>query len=702
MRSHICQFTATLILLAVATPSALAQPDVPPADKLAALRLDWLTQLAREDVAVWEARIVATPRGTGLSVGNFQDPSTVLAALGPALDADYKLVWSSLGRVEQKAKTRKDDALKDWGEVVRQRVAFREFTEKQAAIYGFNFETGSQGIFKPSVFDGLLVVWACFVAVVALRLRGKEQRLELRKLKRIATTMLLLGLVSLPGCGDAGGSDGQQWTTREEAELGAVVKDATAKAEAAEAIADLKWQRTADAWTALVAAPKGDVDKVVREGEADLRRRLHAIAVDAQLAERLVKDADEQRMKLAEERAKLNELVSGAKWGTRIGTGFRIAVACVLFGLSIAPLWVARRRHAKRIRLAARTCPRCFRLNTLKIENTGGTRRAKKTKSDDDEDDDDEDDGEVRCTKCGLRIRNSYLTVPRLCFPTVGVRSSGKTHMLVTAYDRIRKRTAPTIAMVQPAPTGGDVDRRFDQLIDEVLHRRGVAGATDLVLPDPILIHLKDADPAGGNPAIVNLFDYSGELINPDVDVNMLKATAVRMDGFMLFLDPTQLYGDGANVTLDQQLGMLDVFLAHMRKERKIPVGEVIPVPVAVCMPKFDLLIADNPIGGQSVQYIREMVDNLSPPPREMTLDIIKERSDLVEQMLPLMFPGAEIRHIIEGYFGKQLMFFPMSSVSLNEHELGIKDLTKRNIVPFGVSEPILWLMHMHGYQVFA
>jgi len=708
VHSHITSRLTALLLACVLvltiTSRARAQSEATPTEKLIALRLDWQTQLAREDVAVWESRVVTTPRGTGLSVGNFQDPSTVLAALGPALDADYKLVLSSLGRVEEKAKVRKDEALKDWTEVVRQRVAFREYVEKQQAVYGFNFDQGSHSGFDPNIVDAVLLVWAGVVAIVALQLRRKEQRLERRKARRVATAGLLFALMTLPGCGTFS-IDGKPWMSREETDLTATRDAATAKAKDAEDAANRKWQSTADAWTSLVAAKNGDVERVVRDGEASLRDRLHEVAVNAQLADRLVKDADDQRTKLAEEKAKLDELVAGAKWRNRIGMGLRIALACVLFGVSVAPFWIARRRRAKRIRLAARTCPRCFRLNTLKIEHTGGTpppKRAKKKKDEEEDQEQDDDDGDVRCTKCGLRIRKSYLTVPRLCFPTVGVRSSGKTHMLVTAYDRIRKRTAPTVAVVQPAPTGGDVDRRFDQLIDEILHRRGVAGATDLVLPDPILIHLKDADSVGGNTALVNLFDYSGELINPDVDVNMLKATAVRMDGFMLFLDPTQLYGDGANVTFDQQLGMLDVFLAHMRKERKIPVGEVIPVPVAVCLPKFDLLITDNPIGGQSVQYIHEMLGNLNPPPRQMTMDVIRERSDLVEQMLPLMFPGAEIRSVIEGYFGKQLLFFPLSSVSLNEHELGVKDLSQRNIAPFGVSEPILWLLHMHGYQIFA
>jgi hypothetical protein len=44
-----------------------------------------------------------------------------------------------------------------------------------------------------------------------------------------------------------------------------------------------------------------------------------------------------------------------------------------------------------------------------------------------------------------------------------------------------------------------------------------------------------------------------------------------------------------------------------------------------------------------------------------------------------------------------------MSAVNLIEKELGVGDMTKRSaIVPFGVAEPIMWLLHMHGYQVFS
>ena len=697
---------ALLILLAMATP-VFAQNDPPTTDKIAALRLQWQTQLARHDVAVWETDFISAPHGTGLTVGNFQDPSAILKELGRVLTEDYDAVRNRLLTLTDKAKAKRKDLQKDWTDVIQQRVAFRQFAEKQQAAYGFDFESGSSAGFEPNTIDAVLVAWAAFVVVVAIRLRRKEMRLSIRQAQRAAAVCLLVGMIGLPGCGGPAGADSRPWAVREEADLTTNLSAAQEKANTAQTTADKKWQDAVEGWSKLVAAPGDPVAGNVQHSEMDLRDRLRSIAVGAKLTDRLAKDVEDQLQQLTDEKAKLDSMVAGARWRMVGFTVGRMAIAIVLFGFSIWPFWSARRARRRRIRVASRTCPRCFRLNTLKIERTASESaskyRAKKKKTADEEepveDAADIEDGEAVCGKCQLRIRKSYLTVPRLCFPTVGIRSSGKTHMLVTAYDRIRKRTAPTVAVMQPAPSGGDVDRRFAQLIDEILHRRGEAGATDLVLPDPVLLHLKDTDAAGGNPALVNLFDYSGELINPEVDVNQLKDTAVRMDGFMLFLDPTQLSGD---VTLDSQLANLDEFLNHMRRKRGVAVGKAIPVPVAVCIPKFDLLITDNPIGGQSVQYIRELLENLSPPPRQVTPDVIRERSELVEQMLPMMFPGADIRGVIEGYFGKQLMFFPLSSVSLFEHELGQKDMRRRTMVPFGTAEPIMWLLYMHGYEVFS
>ena len=141
-----------------------------------------------------------------------------------------------------------------------------------------------------------------------------------------------------------------------------------------------------------------------------------------------------------------------------------------------------------------------------------------------------------------------------------------------------------------------------------------------------------------------------------------------------------------------------------MREARDVPVGQIIPVPVAVCIPKFDLLLTENPIQGQSVPFIRRMLSEMNPPPKQTTFaehDPGAQRAGRADVGTDVprcgrARAGGELR------FGPQVMFFPISSVSLFENELGIRDLSKRTIAPFGVAEPFLWLLHMHGYEMFA
>jgi Double-GTPase 2 len=689
---------ASLLLLTLSAPIQ-AQSDA----SLTALRLEWLTQLARQDAAGWEADLISSPRGNGLTVGNFQDPSAVLKELRPVLAGNYETVRNRLTALAPKAQARREEVQKDWAEVYRQRIAFRQYAEKQQAAYEFNFESGSQSGFKPHLFDAILLGWAVVAILIVLRMRGKEKRLELRRAQRgVVAAALLLSLAMLPGCGGSS-ADNRPWIVREEAELTASVKDATEAANAAVAAANKKWQAAVDGWAKLVTAPSESLDTVVQSEEKDIRDRLRKIDEETRLADRLAKDAEEQRAKLTDEKAKLESLVAGAKWRAVAAVVLRVAASAALLVLCFTPFWRSVRANRAAIRQAARQCPRCFRLDKLKVERRG--------KVDDDEPASlrgkssvgkgKKETGYVECANCGLRLRLSYLKVPRLCFPAVGVPGSGKTHMLATAYNNVQKGMAPTIATVQQAPSLGD--KRFDQYIELIVESRGTAGGTVHALPDPIMIHVRDTDPSGSNTALVNLFDYSGELLNDKIDMSELRKNAVRMDGFMLFLDPTQLYGGDGKVTLKAQLGKLKEFLTDMRDERGVAVGTVIPVPVAVCIPKFDMLLTENPIGGQTVHFTRHMIENMNPEPKETTLGTLAARSELVEQMLPLMFPGVDIRGIVEGFFGKQVMFFPMSSVNLIEGELGVADLSKRSaILPFGVAEPIVWLLHMHGYEVFA
>ena len=118
--------------------------------------------------------------------------------------------------------------------------------------------------------------------------------------------------------------------------------------------------------------------------------------------------------------------------------------------------------------------------------------------------------------------------------------------------------------------------------------------------------------------------------------------------------------------------------------------GAVVPVPVAVCISKFDLVATRSPMGGQAQPFLHKLKTELDPP-GDLSLAVLRERSQLVEQMLPFMLPGADLKKLLRGYFGDEFLFFPTSDRGLTAGGQGSA---------FGVVEPLLWLLHMHGYRI--
>lgn len=751
-----CRYLLVAVVAALANPARAEQAEAGSTpEKLVALRYDWHLQLARQEAAEEERKRIAPARVGNTAIGNFRDASTVLNELRLVLTEDYKVLRNAAQKYAASARQRREESKKEWEEVYKQRIAFRQYTDQQQTAYGFDYDSGTHASSGLSWVDAGVILWAAVVFVVAVFLSANVRRVSIRRMERggapvdnmpllikclilfaffVAEVAVISSRLSkfLPFLVTAEPTpDTRPWSVREEAKLVADTKEATESADAATAEANKKWAKTLDAWAALVtiaAAGTEPVETILRDGENDVRKQLQEAAIDAQLAERLAVEADAERGQLAADKAKLSDLSGGSKWRAIGYTAARCLAAAVLLFLAISPYWRARRKEAALIKEDAKKCPRCFS-ERLIVEKTGAPpgsddapsdeeaaplpryrapkKKAKpkskpQAKSNDDSDGEvaPEESGYVECKSCSFRFLRSYQKVRRLCFPVVGVRASGKTHMLATAYNCVRRSKAPAAAVVQPAPSLGDA--RFEHYIDMILNLKQEAGGTVHAMPDPVMLHVRDKDSKGSNTALVNLFDYSGELVDSSVDVDRLKKQAVKMDGFMLFLDPTQLYGDGANLTLDRQIAKLNEFMADMREARKIPVGQIIPVPVAICIPKFDLLLTENPIQGQCVPFIHRMLEEMNPQPKQTTLATIQGRSEIVEDMLELMFRGVDVRGLVESYFGPQVMFFPVSSVSLFENELGIKDLSKRTIAPFGVAEPFLWLMHMHGYEVFA
>jgi hypothetical protein len=413
-------------------------------------------------------------------------------------------------------------------------------------------------------------------------------------------------------------------------------------------------------------------------------REFQSLLTKAKIVELASAQALKQMEQVNGQKAQLAEAVAQQQANFRIRTGIKIGLCLGFAGLAFVPMRRARRQLSKEQEEQTGQCPRCLATGALQLKMT------------DAQDERYPEPQYLECGECQHEFRASYQKLPRICFPTVGIRGSGKTHWLVTAYDLAKRNRVPVRASIQNAPSLADPE--FDQLIEQTLENHKGARGTSLGLPLPLVFHVQDRDRLGRNAAILNLFDFSGEIMAKHINSDTFRRRALLMDGFVLFLDPTQVQSrKDAPLVLKDQVKALSAFHEEMRDMRGIDAGTPVPVPIAVCISKLDLLTTHSPYAGQARPWLKSLRESFGRP---VSLAEMQIRSKLCEQALAVMFPGWNLTRTLEENFGGRYMFFPMTPVGLVESELGQSDLSKRTFSPVGVFEPICWLLHMHGYCI--
>jgi hypothetical protein len=668
--------------LVAAGPAAAESPAV--ISEIVDLRYKTQRLLAKDDVAKWELHAVRN-----------RPPEKPMATL----EVRGEIRKAILAADAKPAKNARTDAepnpelLETWKQAEARREEFRAAVAEREAQYGFSWANGTVAPFRLTSLDFTILAVAGIAFLISCLLSVHELRKSIRRSNRarlpggIAGLLVGSSLLFNGGCQGPAHPAPDPLAGKKAAET--ALAEATNLADRDVADARGRYENWMEAWAKFLAPDDEAQQKELLKSDGDFLQKIRVAAEAAALESRLSEDIASAAAQEADE-AKLEDLTRSAVWWSMVYAAGRTLVAIILAVLAMLPFLIARRRAAAVRRKDSRTCPRCLAVGKMEVHSvprgTGGGEYTESTF--------------LECKACEYRMARSHQHVPRLCFPTVGIRAGGKTHMLTTAYASIQNRFVPSRAAIQPAPSV--MDERFRQYIELILRYRGEAGGTihDTAYLDPLLIHARDNDRWGANGVLVNLFDYSGELVEETPLAQDLRPRAMHMDGFMMIFDPTQIYGEGG-VTLEDQVRALATFYQQMGEARGLPPGTMIPNPVAVCITKFDLLETHNPIGGQCLPFIKRLDGELKPLGTEpVTLDMLKERSNLVQQMLPLMFPGVDLGRLVREYFGTQMLFFPMSSVNLNVDEFGRVDPMNRNPSPYGVVEPILWLMHMHGYCV--
>ena len=358
-----------------------------------------------------------------------------------------------------------------------------------------------------------------------------------------------------------------------------------------------------------------------------------------------------------------------------------------LLGLTTAGgFWILRNIKRKQTEIRG-TCPVCLTVGTLE----------------DAEETDESAYGMLRCNKvltdepfeeCNFTFQGIYRDMQKLCFPTIGHPRAGKTHWLTMTYRQlIRGEYDANVNFGKVKSTSSE---DFDRLVSEIVDSKLDPSRTQIDrLPRPLVFNFTDNDWAGKANVLLNVFDYAGEVFTRMDLASFHRRRALDADGYFLFLDPTE--------PSDVQATALANFQEDVRVVKNQPKGQSLQCPVAICVPKIDLLTtmryADAGPSGPIASFYDELKE-IDRHGRGVCLKSIHARSKAMKRLRDTIWPGWQMEQKLKELFGGRYMFFPLSPVGMSE--LGETDLTKRTIEPYAVLEPLMWLLQMNGYPVLS
>lgn len=403
---------------------------------------------------------------------------------------------------------------------------------------------------------------------------------------------------------------------------------------------------------------------------------------------KMVEEAFEaDRAVLTRKAEELRSEEAATRWYLRIRRWIRGLLGMALLGVTVAGgIWY-RGGVSRRARATADTCPLCLGRGSLQPDEAVAG--------------DSPDLQIVRCRnvisqepyeECDFSFRHAYRSMAKLCFPTLGIPQAGKTHWLAMLYWGLNQGNYPKT--VEFERVRSQTSESFDRIVEEILNARiGTAATQQDRIPHPLVFNFRDHDRLGRSNLLVNIFDYSGEVTSQMDSTDYRRRRALEGDGFLFFLDPTY--------PSEVQAKALADFREDLRLLKGVKAGRHLRTPVALCISKIDLLAGHDyrlDDGRDAIVKFYEDLSRIDPSGESTKQSVLEERSRLTRQLRDVIWPGWQIERQIDDLFGGRYAFFPLTPVGLDGR--GEADLSLRTISPFGLLEPLLWLLQMTGHPV--
>lgn len=302
----------------------------------------------------------------------------------------------------------------------------------------------------------------------------------------------------------------------------------------------------------------------------------------------------------------------------------------------------------------------------------------------------------VVCTQhnhigCGSRLPRIDARANYLKFSTIGLSKSGKTHWLVAVNELVKRLRLPRQWRLQTSFVP-DVQR----LLQEYWHgfiETGEGRLNPLDRAYHLPIAFRENTWLAENRTVV-ISDFAGEVTNMDNQgVSDLRRLALQRNGFLFFLDPTQPQEHQEKKFNEFQSQVYGAIGSGINRWKDLN------CPVAVVLTKVDLLNQ----GTLETTHHEEFQECLrvSEQFQKISISEIRRRSEKCLHKMSELFPHWDFDRAVREVFGNRVCYFPTTTIGLDLDDFN-DQASRRRVRPFGVMEPLMWLVHMNGFKVFS
>jgi len=305
-----------------------------------------------------------------------------------------------------------------------------------------------------------------------------------------------------------------------------------------------------------------------------------------------------------------------------------------------------------------------------------------------------------KCPGCGQAIPKMALETPNLPFSIVGVSNSGKTNYITVMLHELGKSSGLRLALGhQTKETLDHQNDNYRRIYEE--HTRPESTQAGESMPQ--IWYIKNLQKRSGNNVptyTFTIFDGAGEDHENNLDpsstvcryINASKAIILAIDPLVLskirkggVVDPkvmTNSLGGYAGATKNAE-DVINSVAGYIKQARGIKSGQILNIPVAVLLTKFDTLINHKSFGPQAL--IRGKSLNIRNGKVDTTE--IAQVDEEIRNFLNEIGESAFINSL-ESHF-KEFYFFGVSSYGSPPKDAYT---LVENIRPHRVLDPILWL----------